>query len=350
MTQAAAAGLFILLAASLGLNQWFVISVTIFGMLAMISATHDIAADGFYIVALGDKEQALFSGIRNSSYRLAMIFCQGGIVMLAGAGERYLHGVHTSWSLALGALGVIVLALALYHRTALPAPSGDQAHGVDTATELLQSYREAFGTFFRKPGIAWILFFLLTYRLAEGQLLKMSGPFLLDDTTHGGLGMSTLEVGFVYGVVGVVALLVGGISGGYLASRLGLKALLLAFWGAINIPNVLYVYLASVQPSDYFTVQVCVAIEQFGYGFGFTGYMLYMLSVAGEGDWKTAHFAICTGFMALGIMLPGLVSGYIQSLLGYQNFFIWVLACTLPALICLRRIPLDPAFGTGARE
>ena len=212
------------------------------------------------------------------------------------------------------------------------------------------SYYEIFASFFRQEGILPAVLFMLFYRFSEAQLTKMASPFLLDTREAGGLALSLTEKSFAYGTVGLIALLVGGISGGFLASRHGLKKWI--WWMAlgINIPNVVYIFMSYTMPSNLYVINSMIAIEQFGYGFGFTGYMLYMLYIAGQGKHETAHFALTTGFMALGMMIPGMISGYIQEMLGYQHFFIYVIMCTIPSFIALYFIKIDPEFGKKTAE
>jgi PAT family beta-lactamase induction signal transducer AmpG len=198
--------------------------------------------------------------------------------------------------------------------------------------------------FFKKKHIGLIIAFLLVYRLGESQLVKLAAPFLLDIKESGGLGLTTGEVGIVYGTVGIISLTLGGLLGGFLAARNGLKHWLWWMLIAINLPNLVYVYLSYTMPDSFILINLCVAVEQFGYGFGFTAYMLYMIYVS-DGDHKTAHFAITTAFMALGMMIPGMVSGWLQELIGYQHFFIWVVIATIPAFIITKMIPLDTGFG-----
>ncbi len=207
------------------------------------------------------------------------------------------------------------------------------------------SYFEVFASFFRKEGIIPSVAFLLLYRFSESQLTKMASPFLLDTRENGGLALSLTEKGFAYGTVGLGALLVGGVLGGLVASRHGLKKWIWWMAIAINIPNTVYIFMSYVMPDSRLIINCCIAIEQFGYGFGFTGYMLYMLYVAGQGEHKTAHFAITTAFMALGMMIPGMISGAVQEYLGYQHFFVYVIICTIPSFIALSLIKIDPGFG-----
>jgi PAT family beta-lactamase induction signal transducer AmpG len=309
-------------------------SLALFWLIAFSSATHDIAADGFYMLALNQKKQALFVGIRSTAYRIAMITGQGLLVMLAGRLERKMWPVSDAWSVTFAVLSGIFFLFACYHVLRLPRPSADKKTFIPVK-KLFREFLNTFAEYFRKPRIGFILSFLLIYRLGEAQLAKMASPFLLDRHDLGGLQLTTESVGFIYGTVGIIALTVGGILGGVLVSRHGLKRWLWWMFLAINIPHLLYIFLAFVQPENFLLINVCVAGEQFGYGFGFTAYMIYMLHVS-EGAYKTAHYAISTGFMALSMMLPGLVSGKIEELLGYKLFFIWILLTMIPGIFVLK--------------
>lgn len=313
-------------------------------LVAFSSATHDVAADGFYMLGLSEQRQALFVGVRNTFYRIANISAQGGLVVLAGTIQRRTENPAFAWQVAFLAAGGLMILFGLYHGFILPRPAGDVSGRMDTAARFGREYLATFLTFFRKPGILRILAFLLFYRFAEAQLGKVASLFVLDSRAQGGLGLATEQVGVVYGTVGVIALLLGGILGGVAVSRAGLKFWLWPMALALNVPDLLYVYLASAQPESLWVVSACVAVEQFGYGFGFAAYMLYMLYVA-QGEHRTAHYAICTGFMAAGLMLPGMVSGKLQEMLGYQSFFIWVLIATVPGFLVTALIPLEREFG-----
>lgn len=320
-------------------------TLAVFWLMAFSSATHDIAADGFYMLALEKHQQAAFVGVRSTFYRLAMIAGQGGLVYLAGALRDSTGSVQTAWCIVFGVLAVVFLAVALYHHFMLPRPAGDGA--VRREASPLAEFLSVFGEFFRRPGIVPILCFLLLYRFAEAQLLKLVTPFLLDAREVGGLGMSTQQVGIAYGTVGVIALTLGGIAGGYVISVFGLRRMI---WPMITImysPNLVFIALAVWQPSSTLIVSAALAVEQFGYGFGFSAYMLAMIMVS-EGRHKTAHYAICTGFMALGMMLPGMAAGWIQDHLGYLNFFIYVLVASVPSFIATAFLRIDPAFGKKA--
>jgi PAT family beta-lactamase induction signal transducer AmpG len=250
-----------------------------------------------------------------------------------------------AWQIVFGFLAAAFVALAIYHLWAVPKPESDCTNA--SGQGVLQDFMHTFKTFFLRRDIALVLAFLLTYRLGEAQALKLVSPFLLDARAQGGLGLSTSQVGFVYGTVGVAALTVGGILGGLAIARRGLKFWLWPMMLCVHVPNLAFVALAYLQPASLSLVTVAIAIEQLGYGFGFAAYMLFMIMVA-DGPHKTAHYAICTGFMALGMMLPGMVSGWIQEQLGYPHFFVWVCVCTLPSLIVALYLKIDPAFGKKA--
>jgi len=451
---------------------WFPLSLLFLWIMAFSSATHDIAADGLYMLALDGHGQAFFTGIRSTFYRVAMIVGLGLLVMLTGVildhtgldplklniqvvpqseiqeivnpgdiviepsdgtseilvfpkdvkvpiynrndvnpcdsanvyfvlsaapengktvnmtfGQKkgsqdvYLassgvfsfdsynwnipqkatlkvkHNLQTkaiarfeaqagdvpfAWSMSIGFLGLLFIIFAFYHKYMLPRPIEDQ----DTSEEKgNDSYFEVFASFFRKKEIIASVAFLLLYRFSESQLTKMASPFLLDARENGGLALSLTEKGLAYGTIGLVSLLTGGILGGLIASRDGLKKWIWWMAIAINVPNVVYIFLSYAMPDSRAVIYGCVAIEQLGYGFGFTGYMLYMLYIAGQGKHKTAHYAITTGFMALGMMIPGMISGAVQEFLGYQHFFIYVIICTIPSFIALSFIKVDPKFG-----
>jgi len=329
---------------TLHLPNFFLITLIIFWFLAFSSATHDIAADGFYMLGLNQYDQSFFVGIRSTFYRLASITGQGLVVILAGYLENRTKNISSSWSITFIILAALFILFFIYHKFILPYPKTDVLRKEKSFQDFLNEFVKTFVSFFKKGKILIILGFLLLFRFAEAQLVKIASLFLLDSRDVGGLGLSTEQVGLVYGTIGVIALTLGGILGGVVAARNGLKHWIWFMVVSINIPDLVYVYLSFVQPSDFISVIICVALEQFGYGFGFTAYMLYMIYVS-EGEFKTAHYAICTGFMALGMMLPGMFSGWLQETIGYQNFFVWVCIATIPAFIITKFIPLDPKFG-----
>ena len=333
-------------------DYYIQLTLAFFWLLAFSSATHDIAADGFYMLGLTTGDQSFFVGIRNTCYRLAMLFGQGALVMFAGALENgsifpSTEGkIPLAWSVTFLLLAGIFLAFSLYHKYALPKPTDDVLRENTNAAQLFGDFWKTFVAFFSKKDFGLILFFLLTYRLGEAQLLKLILPFFLDTVADGGLGLDTSTVGTVYGTFGVSALVVGGILGGILISLHGLRRWIIPMVILLNITDLFYVYLAAVQPDNLIFISSCVILEQFGYGFGFTAYTLFLIKVA-DGEFKTAHYAIGTGFMALGLMLPGMVAGWLQEQLGYVNFFWWVCFCTLPGILatCLVRKKIDPDFG-----
>ncbi len=246
-----------------------------------------------------------------------------------------------SWSITFMVLGVLFIIFFIYHRFILPYPVEDVSRG---SKQFIKEFFLTFSSFFKKKGIGPILAFLLLYRFAEAQLVKLVYPFLLDSREAGGLALTTGQLGMVYGTIGIMALLAGGIIGGLVIPKRGLKAWLWWMIAAMNLPDLVFVYLSQFQPENIVLISTFVAIEQFGYGFGFAAYTLYMIYVS-EGEHKTAHYAICTGLMALGMMIPGLFSGWLQDLIGYRHFFIWVMIATIPSFVVAYFIPLDPEFG-----
>lgn len=252
--------------------------------------------------------------------------------------------VPLSWTITFLFLAGLFILFAIYHRIILPYPAEDEARSMPSLSIFFKNFIDPFVSFFKKENIGIALAFLLLYRLAEAQLVKMASPFLLDRQEAGGIALTTGQIGFVYGTVGLAMLTVGGLIGGFLAARDGLKKWIWLMVIAINVPDLVYVYMAHVQPDNYWIINLCVGIEQLGYGFGFTAYTLYMIYIS-EGKYKTAHFAITTGFMALGMMLPGMISGWLQEIIGYEKFFIWVMFCTIPGFIIVKLLPIDPEFG-----
>lgn len=337
---------FALVALTLPGPEFFRLSLAVFWLMAFASATHDIAADGFYLLALQQGQQSAFVGVRSTFYRLASLSAQGGLVYLAGLWQEKTGSVVQAWVMVFGLLAAVFVAVGLHHAFALPRPAVDRptAGGGGVVKEFLG----VFSDFLRKPGILLILAFLLLYRLGEAQALKLLSPFLLDARDKGGLGLSTREVGIVYGTVGIIALTVGGLLGGWAISRRGLKAMLWPMILATHVPVAAFLVLALYQPTSLWLIGGALAVEQFGYGFGFTAYMLYMMLVA-DGPHKTAHYAICTGFMALGMMLPGMAAGWIEDQVGYVKFFAWVLLCTVPSFLVVARLKIDPEFGRKAK-
>ncbi|MBP5420015.1 MAG: MFS transporter [Bacteroidales bacterium] len=305
---------------------FFQATIAVLWLMAFASATHDIAADGFYMLAQDEQQQSFFVGVRNIFYRVAMIVGQGFMVMMAGVLSRINGSMAVAWSLIFVAISLLFVLLVVYHKLQLPRAESD------TEKES-GSTRDIFVSFFRKPNILPVIAFILLYRLGEAQLTKMSAPFLLDDISKGGLAMNNEQVGAIYGTFGVLALLAGGLVGGIAAAKNGLKRWLRPMIMAMNLPNIVYVALAWIQTSNFFVVSSAVVLEQFGYGFGFTAFTLFIIQFS-QGEYKTAHYALCTGLMALGMMLPGMISGFVQEALGYSSFFLYVLLCCIPGIVC----------------
>jgi len=326
-------------------DMFFVTTLAFFWMAAFASATNDIASDGYYMIGLTEKKQAFFVGIRSTFYRLAMITGQGLIVILAGFLENYYGDNTKAWSVTMICTAGLMAILTVANFFTAPVFESGQAE----AREKPGSFFEVFASFFRKPHIGYALAFILCYRLGESQLVKMAAPFLLDSREAGGLAYSTEAVGTIYGTVGVIMLSVGGILGGIVISRDGLKKWILPMMLALNLPNLLYALLAITHTTSLYAVVGTVILEQFGYGFGFAAFLIFLIYVA-EGISKTSHYAIATGFMALGMMLPGMVSGYVQQWLGYDGFFLWVVLAAIPSLLLLKFIHYPADYGKKTRD
>jgi len=468
---------FIVVGSAMPLPFFFPLTLALFAIIAISSASHDIAADGFYMHALDQHKQAFFVGIRSTFYRIAMLTAMGLLPLIAGliqektglnpvtlqisavpAGEyspvtppdsaftgkspepkilvfpqevkvplfqkgiseidsamayialsappepgekivlnlthksgskdvrlaknqtgRYeftdanwnkpvrvtytvdhnlnqatssvykitAGNIAFSWTVSLGILGLFLLLLGVYHKFILPYPKE-----IKTANSVsLRVYGEVFISFFRKPGILPALLFFLLYRFGESQSIKIATPFLVDSRTSGGIGLTAAQYGIAYGTIGMFSLTIGGILGGICAAKYGLKRLIWFMALSMNLPNMGLLYIAYAQPlPGEFSIYLAIVLEQFGYGFGFTAYMLYMLYFVGDSKYKTAEYAIGTSLMALGMMLPGMMSGYVEELLGYQHFFVYVLLCTLPGMIIIPFLNINPAFGIKKRE
>ena len=310
---------------------------------AFASATHDIAADGYYMLAHDTKSQAAFVGIRSTFYRIASVFSQGVLVYIAGYIENTTGDIPLSWQVTLGLTSVIMLCVTLYHCFFLPKVEDVTVKG-ERLTGERDAWRElgdAFVTFFTKPGVGLAVAFMLLYRLSEGFLVKLCQPFLVDareafvregQIIGGGLALSTDTVGLLYGTIGVICLLAGGILGGIFIARRGLKRSIWLMAAALTLPSFVYCYLSMAQPDSLWLIGTAVSCEQFGYGFGFTAYMMYMMHFS-EGRYKTAHYAICTAFMALSMMLPGFVAGSIEMAVGYTAFFWIANACSVTTFL-----------------
>ena len=353
---------FAAIALTLPLHSYVAMSLAVFWLIGFASATHDIAADGYYMLALDSSDQSLYVGIRSAFYRLATIIGQGGVVMAAGWMETAFGNVPRAWAVTFLILSALFFAVAVYHSRILPRPAADRPSGTvpgttekdgsytkHGASRILREFIGTFGSFFRKKDVWIAVTFILLYRFPEAQLVKMINPFLLDPASEGGLGLSTAQVGLVYGTIGIIGLTLGGILGGVLVSRYGLKRCLWPMALALTLPCGVFCWMSMAQPDpasalNLILINACVFIEQFGYGVGFTSFMLYMMYFA-EGPSKTSHYAICTAFMALGMMIPGMFAGALQEWMGYVGFFWWIMGCCLVTLAVTALIKVDPSFG-----
>ena len=327
----------------------FTVMLFIFILVAFASATHDIAADGFYMLGLSEHEQASFVGIRSTFYRLSSIFGQGVLLVIAGILESRMNNIPVAWQLTLLITSVIFAILTLWHIFFVPRPANDisslsSRESQVSVRTIVREFIRTFITYFQKKGVFIALLFMLCYRLPEAFLIKMINPFLVAPLEKGGLALPTEDVGIVYGTIGILFLTIGGILGGWFASSRGLKGSLWWMVGCMTLPCLSFVYLSIFQPSNLVAIATSIAIEQFGYGFGFTAYMLYMMYFS-EGEFKTAHYAICTAFMALSMMLPGMVAGYLHEAVGYVNFFLIVMLCCLATIGVSTLIKIDSSYG-----
>ena len=329
---------------------WLQGTLAFFWLMAFSSATHDIAADGYYMLALDSHEQSWFVGIRSTFYRLAMIVGQGVLVMIAGTLEIiFRNQIAYSWSLLFYGCCGLFIAIWIWHTYVLPHPSEDGVREGVSASTILADFKETIKTFFQKEQVLVGILFMLLYRMPEGLLVKISTLFLIDAETNGGLGLSPQELGFVQGTVGVIGLTLGGILGGIVAGKDGLKRWLWPMVCAITLPDIVYVFMAYALPANLLIVNVCVFIEQFGYGFGFTAYMLYLIYYS-RGEYKTSHYALCTAFMALSMMIPGLFAGALQEAVGYRMFFIIVMAFCSVTFLMASLLKIDPSFGCKGKQ
>lgn len=332
------------IAFALPASGFFQATLALFWLMAFASATHDIAADGFYMLALTEHQQSLFVGIRSLFYRISMVVGQGALVVVAAFVSDAWARPKAGWIVVFGILAAFFALVASYHSFALPRPAADAMRSPRSRGEVLREFTETFVAFFRKPQVGVALTFMLLYRLPEAQLVKMITPFMLDPTASGGLGLTPDQVGLVYGTIGVIGLMLGGIVGGLAAARRGLRYCLHPMAWSMSLTCLTFVYLAVAQPSAIWEIYLCVFVEQLGYGFGFTAYMLYLIYFS-AGRFKTAHYSICTGFMALGMMLPGMAAGWITDHFSYVAFFIWTMICCVATIGVCYLIHVDKNFG-----
>jgi PAT family beta-lactamase induction signal transducer AmpG len=334
---------FLVVGLTIPASHFFILSLAVFWVAAFASASNDVASDGFYMLALAKEQQSFFLGIRSTFYRLSMLTGNGLIVIIAGYLEQQYGDKTKAWSYTMIIIGLIMAVITIYNYFFTP-----KTETKTTGNELELTPKVSFGTvfssFFQKKQIGLALAFILFFRLGESQLLKMLTPFLIDEKSVGGMGLTTQDVGIIYGTFGVLALTIGGILGGIAISKQGLGKWMLPMILTMHLPIIGFILLSHFHPASIFYVYATVIAEQFGYGFGFAAFMMYLIYLA-DGESKTSHYSIATGFMALGMMLPGMLSGYIQEYLGYANFFIWVFIATIPGLILSRFLIFPKDFG-----
>ena len=334
----------VLLALSLNLPNHFRYSIAIFAALGFCSSTHDIAADGIYIASLTSKQQAAYAGWQGAFYNVARIFSMGGPIWLTGyLQERFLRA-HTSapmvhaWMMVFAGLGILLILLSLYHSRFLP--TGGEERRTESVAQAARTFGGVVVSFFQKPSIIILLVFIFLSRLGEGQVIKVGPLFLQADRSTGGLGLSLQMFGFIYGTFGSASYILGSVLGGYFTAKLGLKRALFPLMCVMNLPMLAYFYLSTALPTNSIPTTIAMSLEMFGYGFGFVGIILLMMQEIAPGKYQTAHYAFANSLMNLGVILPGLISGWIQTQIGYRNFFIWVLISAVPALILSRFIPM----------
>ena len=333
-------------ALALQLPAWFALSIGLLAVVSLASSSHDIAADGLYIASLTAKQQAAYAGWQGAFFNAAKFLSLGGLVILAGHLEERI-GTTAAWTVVFGLLGAALAGLGLYHSWALPGTLTVRAGGGTTLRGIAATLTDVIRAFFAKKGIWLGILFIILFRAGEGQIQTIGPLFLRDARAVGGLGLSTAEVGAVYGTAGTVAFLAGSIAGGYFTSWLGLKRAMPVLILAMNLPNLVFWYLSAAQPASLTLIALALGVEMFGYGFGFVGIILFIMQVIASGPYQTAHYALGSGFMQLGFVLFKMVSGDIQQALGYRDFFLWVLACALPVLVLTRFVRLEAENSRG---
>ncbi|QGZ41635.1 PAT family beta-lactamase induction signal transducer AmpG [Pseudoduganella flava] len=328
-----------LVALALHLPSWLAASVAMLGLVAISSATHDIACDGLYIASLSKKQQAQYAGWTGTFFNAGRFISLGGLVILAGQLEKS-YGVTTAWTVIFGILAATMISLGLYHGWTLP-PARNAGGADHTAAGIARTLKEVIIDYVNKPGIWVSILFIILFRAGEAQVQTIGPLFLRDSLEQGGLGLTTDQVGIVYGTSGTVAFIVGSIAGGYFTSWLGLRRAILPLILAVNLPNLVFWFLSTWHPHDLLIIGAALSTEMFGYGFGFVGIILYMMQVVAPGRYTTAHYAFSTGIMQLGFVLFKWLSGDIQKALGYQHFFLWVLLAAIPVAVLSQFIPMD---------
>lgn len=324
---------------------WLQGTLFFFWVVAFTGASHCVAADGFYLLGLNEHQQALFMGIRSLADRLATIFGQGVLVMIAGNLQVIFRGSNSySWSLAFYGVAGLFIALWLWHGYALPYPLPDKQRPYVSVSSIWKGFLLTFHTFFSKRGIVAAMLFIMLFRFPEALLSKVTALFLIDAGHNGGLGLSPQEYGFVQGTVGMIGVALGSILGGVVVSRGGLRKWLWPMVSAYTLPDIVYVYLSYALPESLTVVNCCVFAEQFGFGFGLTAYMLYLIYY-NRGEFRTSHYALASALMTLSLMLPGLIAGGLQEMLGYRHFFIFVLLSCVVTFAVAAFVKIDKDYG-----
>lgn len=329
---------FALVAFSLPLPSFFTYSIALMALIAFSGATHDIATVGIYLNELSPTDQAKYVGWQGAFYNIAKILSGGALVYLAGQLEQKLGVVH-AWMIVMGIYGAIMFCLSLYHVKMLP--SGGSSTQVKSLKEGFATLKDVAVTFFKKKNILLSILFVIFYRFAEGFAIKIAPLFFKAARDHGGLGLTTSEIGLVYGLFGAIAFVLGSLLAGYYTSKRGLKKTMMILCFCFNIPFAVYSILAITQPESLYVIGAAVVLEYFGYGFGFVGLILYIMQQIAPGKYKMAHYAFADGIMALGFMIPSMISGYLSDFLGYKIFFIWVLVATIPSFLITYFAPFN---------
>ena len=337
-TQIFTGSMFGMVALSLHAHYFFAISICVLAIIAFSGATHDTAADGVYLNELDEKSQAQYVGWQGAFYNIAKVFSGGVLVYFAGEMEKNI-GVINAWTVVMCLYGIIMILLGLYNRKMLPEAAGSQK--VHSVKEGFDTLKDVAITFFQKKNIVYSLCFIVLYRFAEGQAIKITPLFFKAARAEGGLGLSTSQIGILYGVFGAIAFVLGSLAAGYFVSNKGLsRKTLLILCAFFNVPFAAYAFLAITLPQNLYIIGGAVAVEYFGYGFGFVGLILFIMQQIAPGKYKMAHYAFGSGLMNLGFMIPSMVSGFVSDYLGYKEFFIWVLISTIPAFLITWLVPL----------
>jgi PAT family beta-lactamase induction signal transducer AmpG len=331
--------LFGLVALTLKADHFFSLSIAVLSIIAFSGSTHDTAADGVYLNELTSKLQAKFVGWQGAFYNLAKLLSGGALVYLAGELEKK-YGIANAWMTVMFIYGIIMIVLGIYNMKMLPNDSRDAE--IQSKQEGLNTLKDVIITFFQKKNIWYSLMFIVFYRFAEGQAIKITPLFFKAARVDGGLGLSTSEIGVLYGVVGAASFVLGSIGAGYFVSNKGLtKKTLMMLCAFFNVPFIAYTFLAIAQPVNINIIGLAVGVEYFGYGFGFVGLILFIMQNIAPGKYKMAHYAFGSGLTSLGFIIPSMISGFVSDYLGYKEFFIWVLISTIPAFLITWLVPLN---------